>query len=294
MFCALKVKDSKANSSETTTNLECETWKNEHIFLAQDVHFYNKTFAFVKIDTSEQLNINTQCQPTEYDIEVLKIFAKKPILLDNDLNLTDIVTMFNRTYVDVVFQNVKGFNKNHKHFDKINQKSPNKIRSIQMNNVIVDFYLKGNLLSNKNCSSENFDANTNYFGRINTLLLLGSVIYNNPICPFVFLNTKLQQLHLCEISNSLLFRNRLEFLDINETKTFKKKTKSLNFLTLDLYSDVITLNNLNPFVFKSLKYLLLQGNLASIDKNLFENFKEISSISINSDTLIDLFHGGTK
>ena len=49
MFCALKVKDSKANSSETTTNLECETWKNEHIFLAQDVHFYNKTFAFVKI-----------------------------------------------------------------------------------------------------------------------------------------------------------------------------------------------------------------------------------------------------
>ena len=193
----------------------------------------------------------------------------------------------------VVFQNVKGFNKNHKHFDKINQKSPNKIRSIQMNNVIVDFYLKGNLLSNKNCSSENLDANTNYFGRINTLLLLGSVIYNNPICPFVFLNTKLQQLHLCEISNSLLFRNRLEFLDINETKTFKMKTKSLNFLTLDLYSDVITLNNLNPFVFKSLEYLLLQGNLGSIDKNLFENFKEISSISINSDTLIDLFHGGT-
>ena len=114
MFCALKVKDSKANSSETTTNLECETWKNEHIFLAQDVHFYNKIFAFVKIDTSEQLNINTQCQPTEYDIEVLKIFAKKPILLDNDLNLTDIVTMFNRTYVDVVFQNVKGFNENNK------------------------------------------------------------------------------------------------------------------------------------------------------------------------------------
>ena len=158
-----------------------------------------------------------------------------------------------------------------------------------MNNVIVDFFLKGNLLSNKNCSSENLDANTNYFGRINTLLLLGSVIYNNPICPFVFLNTKLQQLHLCEISNSLLFRNRLEFLDINETKTFKMKTKSLNFLTLDLYSDVITLNNLNPFVFKSLKYLLLQGNLASIDKNLFENFKEMSSISINSDTLLDFF-----
>ena len=51
---------------------ECETWKYEQIFFAQDVHFTNRTFAFIKISTLDNLkNTNIQwCQATEYNIEI--------------------------------------------------------------------------------------------------------------------------------------------------------------------------------------------------------------------------------
>ena len=43
--------------------IDCEAWVNNHVILAKDVHYYNKTFPFVKIDTLDDLNISTRCSP---------------------------------------------------------------------------------------------------------------------------------------------------------------------------------------------------------------------------------------
>ena len=96
------------NSNE----FDCDTWKNEHIFLAKDVHLYNMTFAFVKIDTLEDLNVSFQCNQSEYNIDDLKIYANENILLNNDLNLDGVLHLINRTNVEIniVFQNLNGFN----------------------------------------------------------------------------------------------------------------------------------------------------------------------------------------
>ena len=80
-------------------------------------------------------------------------------------------------------------------------------------NVIFDFYREGKLITNENCKSENFDSETNFFGNTKALLLTADVIYNSKICPYVFMNTHLEQLFLGDISNSLIFRNRIEFLN---------------------------------------------------------------------------------
>ena len=77
---------------------------------------------------------------------------------------------------------------------------------------------------------------------------------------------------------AFIFKSRVEFLKINETKYFDRNTKSLNFLIIKIYSDIISLTNLNPFVFKHLEYLWIKGNLEHIDDNLFENFNQISYI----------------
>jgi hypothetical protein len=119
------------------------------------------------------------------------------------------------------------------------------------------------------------------------------VFFNNKICPYVFLNTKLVRLDLYEISDSLIFRNRLEFLNISETNGFSINNK-LGYINFYVYNGAVTLTNLNPFAFQPLKFLIIKGNLEQFDENLFENFKEISFISVKSDDLINFFHRGTK
>ena len=107
-------KSSKSKSILSSFDLDCETWKNEHIFLAKDLHFYNLTFPFIKIDNLKDLNISTNCQATEYKINSLNIFGKKNLLIDNDLSLDGILNIINRTniQINVLFQNVNGFNEN--------------------------------------------------------------------------------------------------------------------------------------------------------------------------------------
>ena len=118
--------------TKNSSDLECDNWKNEHIALATDLHFFNITFAFIKINSLDDLNVTLECPSNEYNIEVLKIFAKKNILLNNGLNLSGILKIFNRTNVqiDVLFQNLNGFNENSQ-LDEKTEENYETIRSIQ-------------------------------------------------------------------------------------------------------------------------------------------------------------------
>jgi hypothetical protein len=69
---------------------------------------------------------------------------------------------------------------------------------------------------------------------------------------------------------------------------------NITYLFLSIFKGKISCVNLNPFAFKTLKYLRVKGNLEQFDENLFENFEEISFISVKSDDLINFFHRGTK
>jgi len=275
---------------------ECERWAQKHVYFAEDVHFYNKTFPFVKIDSFGDLNVTTQCSPRDYDVNSLKILANTNILFDNDLDMRVLLNIFNSSHIQdfLWFKNIKGFNENSREItaekDAILSQTYNFVRAFQFSNIIFDFYRRGVLLKTDDCKRENFDSKTQFFGRLKVMTLIGNVFYNNKICPYVFMNTKLESLDLFEISNSLLFKNRPEFLIINETNI----ESNLNFLHLGIYIDSLTLTNLNPFAFKKLKFLAIQGNLEQFDENLFENFREIRYISLRSDDLVNFFHRGTK
>jgi hypothetical protein len=275
---------------------ECENWTNKHVYIAKDVHFYNMTFAFIKIDTLNDLNISTVCSPREYNIESLKIFANKYILFDNDLDLRGILNLFNLLYSQnyVWFENVNGFNENSRELTT-KQKSylyqtHEKIVLIEFTNVIFDFYQHGKLLTSDECKRENFDLKTNFFGQLRILILTRNVFYNNKICPYVFMNTKLERLDLYDISDSLIFKNRLEFLNIDETTM----NNNIKLILLSIFNGQISWVNLNPFAFRTLKFLVIKGNLEKFDENLFENFKEIRFISVKSDDFVNFFHRGTK
>lgn len=281
-------------SSETDTiDSMCENWTNKHVFLAKDVHYYNMSFAFIKIDTLDNLNITVQYPPREYDITVLKIYANNNILLNTHLDLSGVFNIINRSQIqNVVFQNVIGFNENNRKSEII--QLFRKLSSIQIINVNYDFYRHESLLKSENCTNENFNSKTNFFGNLQSVFLIEKVFYNNKICPYVFKNAKLEQLFMGDISNSLIFTNRVEFLGINETNDYDMNTKNLKSLILMINFETLSLTNLNPFVFKNLKYLLIEGNLEHFDDNLFENFKGIRFISIKSEEIENLLHRGTK
>jgi hypothetical protein len=272
---------------------ECENWTNKHVFLAKDVHFYNMTFPLIKIDTLNDLNISTKCSTSKYNMESLRIFAKKNILFDNDLDLYGILNLFNlldrKSYI-VRFENVNGFNENSRELTVNKAVSLYQTIFFEFSDVIFYFYQQGKPLTNDKCKRENFDSKTNFFGQMRVLSLANNVFYNNKICPYVFMNTKLERLDLFDFSDSLIFQNRLEFLSINTTNI----KNNITSLFLSIFNGKISCVNLNPFAFKTLKYLSIKGNLEHFDENLFENFKEISFISVKSDDLINFFHRGTK
>ena len=201
---------------------ECENWVNKHVYIAEDVHFVNMTFPFIKIDNLNELNVTTQCSPRGYNIEYLKIFANKNILFDNHLDLTGVINIFNSSnfHNNVWFQNVDGFNEKSRELSVEKEVALSRIydnATFQITNVIFDFYQRGLLLGDDRCKRENFDLKTNFFGSLKGLLLTFNVFFNNKICPYVFLNTKLIRLDLYEISDSLIFMNRSEFLSINQS-----------------------------------------------------------------------------
>jgi hypothetical protein len=294
--CSSPINNSTLETNGTNGDDECVIWTKKNIYIADDVHFNNLTFPFVKIDSLTDLNITTLCSPLQYNIvDRLKILARINILFDNDLDLSGVLNIFNLSNFQrsVSFENVYGFNENSREFTIEKEIALSKIYDVilvEFSNVIFEFYRRGNLVTSEECKRENFSEGANFFGRLRYISLTKNVFYNSKICPYVFMNTKVDRLDLCDISNSLIFMNRFEFISINKTK-INNRIRLINIL---IYQERISLTNLNPFAFKTIKYLVIKGNLETFEEDLFENFLEISLITMISDDFINFFHRGTK
>jgi hypothetical protein len=235
---------------------ECDEWSQKHIFNSTELHLSNWKFPFVKINSFEDMDVafDNPCKKIEMKEQlVLKIFLNNKALLDNDLKINNILKFFSPIRM-LLFQNVKGFNqrqfwktKNHK---GIKSETPFH-GEYDFFNVNFDFYQNGTLITEENCKRENFDRNMkSFFGDIQNLMLNTDVFYNQKTCPYVFMNAKLLKIGLLEIVNSLVFMNRLEFLDINETDSFDFKTNLIESLEMNIVYETVSLKNLNKYVFK--------------------------------------------
>ena len=214
------------------------------------------TFPFVRINSFEDMNVafDKLCQKFEMNVQpVLKIYLNRKALLDNDLKINNVLKLFSPKRI-LLLQNIKGFNQRQflgtKNHTDIN--SEMRFRGeYDFVNVNFDFYQNGTLVTEDNCKRENFDHNMkSFFGDIQHLTLNDNVLYNQNMCPYVFMNVKLVELRLLEIVNSLVFMNRIEFLDINETESFDLRTNSIASLEMSVAYETISLKILNKHVFK--------------------------------------------
>ena len=287
---------SLTNSNDYAENDTCATWENEHMA----TNGYNLTFIFLKIDSFDDVNVNlTACQ-TRYDVNIglLKVYATTKILLENSFDYDRLIDLFkinlfkNKPLIDlphsIIFQNIRGFNQKTNDTSLIRIHSKNVI-SIDMTNVNFDFYQNEILINEDSCLPSSFRNTSGFFGAIKQLSLVSGVNYENKICPYVFEQTQLEYLEFFQITNSLIFMNRLEFLSLNQS-TNDIQTDSLWRLTLSVAFEKISLKNVNKHVFKSLTHLILSGYVDDIDAEIFMHLKRIRAIQIAIENFSQFFH----
>jgi hypothetical protein len=101
-------------------------------------------------------------------------------------------------------------------------------------------------------------------------------------------------LTLFEISNSLIFKNQLEFIKINDTKPLNSRPENVYFVILQLQYEILNDKLFNEHVFANTKVLSVAGMLYTIEEKLFRDFNRIRVLFISIENLQSFFHSGTK
>ena len=273
---------------------QCQTWLKTHLFNSTEIYSYNVTFPLIIFEEFNELNVN--CKYLQYDAEIVKFYATNDILFENDLDLRNVMKLFKfnkkNDVKTILFQNIKGFN--HKLTDFIPEIYYNNYKII-FNNLEFQFFLNGTQITTEMCSRENFNfKNLNIFGSLQDITLGFEIFYTKNVCPFIFMNTNLRRLVIKQITNSLIFRNQLEFIDINQTDNFDLNTTRLFMLKIQVVFDVVSIRLVNKFVFKNLVGLYISGQINEIQSDLFVFLNKIRFISINIENTRQFFHTGIK
>jgi hypothetical protein len=128
------------------------------------------------------------------------------------------------------------------------------------------------------------------------MFFIHEVSYTSSICPYVFINSKVVILGFYEITNSFIFKNRLEFMNVDDDISFFNHT-NINgpaYLLINIVFEELTTKILCPNVFKNLQYFTIIGSPSSIQSNLFEPFKKIEYLMFNMDNLKTFFQRGLE
>ena len=194
----------------------------------------------------------------------------------------------------IQINNILGFNQYENRvkqsFDHYNKKY-----EFNLDKVKFDFYLNKTLITRETCRHENFfGKQIEYFWPMMSVFFNNEVSYSRPVCPYVFLNSHLLQLGLHQITNNLIYKNRLEFLHIDHEipSHIGLNIHYLWYLEITIRLEELSSKILYPLIFKHITHLSITGSPTRIQANLFENFTDINFVAIHFDNLVSIFHAG--
>jgi hypothetical protein len=278
----------------------CLLWLKNHAFNNTENHVgeYDPTYleAFIKFDDFSQLKDNS-CKRVKYSVKkVIKLYSEKRILLPSNLDIQKVLEMFKLEPKSfILIQNIQGFN--HQLNNRPTLSIPFYLSPYVMVFTDVDFafYLNRTLINETTCNANMsyiFHEHTsiNFFGSIRSLLFNEKVFYSSKICPYTFMNTQLTMLSLDQITNSLLFKNRLEFIDVNSTTSDDLNIKNLKKFDVNIFFEDLSLKILNRNVFQNIRILIVRGILLKVQPNLFDFFQNLSVVTLHLDNLKSFFH----
>jgi hypothetical protein len=164
----------------------------------------------------------------------------------------------------------------------------------------VEFYMINKPLSDYACSPKlildsPLTNSTSLFSFVGSLFLHNGNTYNEaqqPLCPYIFRNSRLVGFELEGQVDSFLYVNLLQF---NKTNLFKDNVTSIDsrideLTIINSYNYKVDESLVHPLVFKHLSLLKICNMIASIEPELFINLKNLYNINLCLDSVGNFFH----
>ena len=250
----------------------------------------NESIIIKNFDHFNELNFN--CTGITIKTYALILIPNYAVLLDNTFRINNLLYSVKfRENKFIFLYNLKGFN-------FVNYKSIYKYLNeykVTVQFSRFQFYINTSLVDENLCKFSNFNnSKIEFFGTIKILLMDTDIYYSKLTCPYVFMNTKLIGLTLNQISNSLILKNQLGFIDINQTNDLDLKNEDFFYLNIAITYEKLSLRMLNRYVFKHIKRLVVWGIIYDVETDLFKHFKNFKFLSTNLQNMKQLLENNNK
>jgi hypothetical protein len=266
----------------------CSFLSDKHFYIEKGTYFENSTVVIKNFKDYDELNFNcTQ----KLNLFTLYFIPDVEILYNNTIDLYNLIFSIEfKNYQIIVFFRIKGFNLKSYNYNI----QTYKFHEIDVLNGRFEFYINETRISQDLCLLEYFNSSFNIFGAIKVLAMEATVRYSKLTCPLVFMNTNLARLSLSQLSNSLILKNQLEFLDINQTDDFHLNNSKLLYLNIGYAFETVSSKTLNKYVFKHLRNIVVWGLVDDIETSLFLNFRNLSLFCLNIQNLGQLLQTNSE
>ena len=282
------------NDFQNETGLVCyavEDRKNYH----SEINIQNVTYlAFYSFKSFQEIELNCSNKYSILEIRKLQsslniVFVPSDSLLI-EKSFTDFLSnsfdkmnliMFEESII--ILQNIKGI-QNDLFFPNEYLKNAQLILTFS----IFDFYHFNEKVSNKAMCGLVKGFNS-FFTQFFTLMVTKAK-YPEFLCPNIFHMSSLIKLTLNDISNSLLFKNRINILEYSFSD---EKKSSLQYLEINFYNEELNTRLLSKQMFINVKNIWLMGKIERLEVNVFDGF-ELKRLKFSLENLKDFFHSTSK
>ena len=245
-------------------------------------------------DFKSYAEINIKCNQSFDFINYIEVYSFEKLILNNSLNLNGLIISA-KVKLGLYIYNIKGIDiKTNMKFGMTNDDKY--LNTLGIDYSVFNVYMNDRLFNEYDCLNFNSSEliSKNFLTHPNVLFFGQNMIYASKICPLWFNNTNLFHLVIASLSNSFINKNKFEFTPIGETLAKQIVVKQLEILRVFISYDEVSTSLINPFVFKSLKQLVITGYVNNIQPELFMHFNELSLLYLNFDRLKAFFHNTNK
>jgi hypothetical protein len=216
------------------------------------------------------------------------LYPFQPLVLDKKLNLTGLTIFLTGKVIDIMINNLKGFDLNINPFDPLHLHNSNLDHIIWIfKKVTFDFYQEEKQLEKKQCNSDLLNNGVISRARF---IEFKETKWPAELCPYIFKLVRIRTLSMKGMSSSFVGKNVLSFQNVN-AKGMNSKILQLN---LNCYHIDLDEKILNKYVFENLIVLDLNGPINFIQKDLFESFEKLKLLRLRSQNIKRVFVDNNK
>ncbi len=244
-------------------------------------------------DSFNQLNFS-KCEKF-LKTSMLEMIPNKEIILDLTLNFTGLKISTIGKFFGIALRNIKGLDYKFNSFDKILLTHDKGELSTKISHIFsssnFDIYINNQILNTEKCKYEYFKKNdffVQFFYRkvLPQVFFKSNVKYSEQTCPLIFYLTRIKLLDIDWITSNSISKNILSFTRITENIYLASEIFQFS---LRLYHFDLTTKLLNEDVFKNLIALDINGQINSIQYDLFKYFEKLKMIRFRTQNVKGLF-----